>query len=174
MPPTDPNLRSANPKDLLGKQKPPLELVPPSALVECALVMGLGARKYGPYNWRRHSVRHSIYLAAALRHLLQAIDGEKVDAESGRPHEAHAMACMAILLDALHGGNLIEDLPDPGPVSKVIEESTVKMKLEEPPKLFNPILRGPEIVIDEKDRAPLPGRSIPSAVSNINREFDNL
>jgi len=114
--------KPTNPKDLLGLKKTPLRLLPPTASIECSMVMGLGAKKYGAYNWRENSVRHTVYLEAALRHILQALDGEDADKESGRPHEAHAMACMAILLDAKHGGNLIDDRNKSGTVAKLIDE----------------------------------------------------
>lgn len=89
-------------------------------------VFGLGAKKYGAYNWRTAGVRHTVYLEAAMRHILQALDGEKVDGESDQPHEAHAMACMAIILDAKSVGKLIDDLPPPGNVTEVIARLTEK------------------------------------------------
>lgn len=111
---------TTNPKDLIGLKKAPLRLFPPVALVEGAAVMGLGAKKYGPYNWRENAVRHTVYLEAAMRHLIQAMDGEEVDPESGRPHEAHVLACMAIVLDAKHSGNLIDDRNKSGKVTGVL------------------------------------------------------
>ena len=50
-----------------------------------------------------------MYLEAALRHIFLAMDGEDQDEETGLPHEAHAMACMAIILDAKESGCLKED-----------------------------------------------------------------
>jgi hypothetical protein len=113
-----------NPKDLIGDTKPQLQLVPPALSICVSKVMALGAKKYGSFNWRTKKVRHSVYLAAALRHILQALDGEKIDPESGQPHEAHAAACMAILLDAKELGCLVDDLPPPGPAAKLIARLT--------------------------------------------------
>jgi hypothetical protein len=113
-----------NPKDLEGMKKPPLRLFPPAAIIFGSRVMELGAKKYGPYNWRSKAVKHSIYLEAALRHILQALDGEKKDPDSGVPHEAHALSCMAIILDAMAHGNMIDDLPDPGPAAELIKQLT--------------------------------------------------
>jgi dATP/dGTP diphosphohydrolase len=113
-----------NPKDALGLKKPPLRLVPSSALFYMARVMGLGAAKYGPYNWRERKVRRSIYLEAAMRHILSALDGEDIDPESGVPHEAHAAACMGIVLDALATGNLVDDRPVKGAAARLIAEHT--------------------------------------------------
>ncbi len=115
-----------NPKDRIGDTKPPLRLVPPPALVKIAMVMGLGAKKYGPYNWREKKVRYTVYLEAALRHIYSALDGEEIDPESGQPHTAHAAACMAILLDAQATGNLIDDRPPAGCAAKLIAELTAK------------------------------------------------
>ncbi len=114
----------SNPKDLIGLTKPPLRLVPPALMIYVSKVMALGAEKYGPYNWREKKVRHSIYLEAAMRHILAVLDGEDSDPESGLPHEAHAAACMTILLDAMATGNLINDRPTPGAAAKLIKEFT--------------------------------------------------
>ena len=119
----------SNPKDLVGETKPQLHLVPPAALIYMAKVMELGAKKYGPYNWRSNKVRHTVYLSAALRHLLTALDGESIDPESGSLHVAHAAACMAIIMDAKATGNLIDDLPIPGKAAELIKQLTVKKAL---------------------------------------------
>lgn len=116
----------ANPKDAFGLQKVPLRLIPAPALARLAMVMQLGAAKYGAYNWRSKSVKFSVYLEAAMRHILSTLDGEMTDPESSQPHTAHAMACMAILLDAVESGNIINDLPTPGTFSKLVAELTSK------------------------------------------------
>lgn len=116
----------ANPKDALGYKKPNVTLVPSTAILYCAKVMELGAKKYGAYNWRANAVNRTVYLAAAMRHIMQSLDGEELDPESGMPHEASAMACMAIILDALATGNLIDDRPIKGTASKVINDLTIK------------------------------------------------
>jgi hypothetical protein len=117
-----------NPKDRIGSTKPPLHLIPSGAEIPESLVMALGARKYGPFNWRWSKVKASIYIAAARRHLLQWFDGEDDDLESGVSHLAHARACLGILLDALATGNLIDDRPAGGAASELIEEYTGKRK----------------------------------------------
>jgi hypothetical protein len=119
-----------NPKDRLGSLKPQLSLVPAAATIYEAKVFALGARKYGAYNWRTKKVRHTIYLEAALRHILSALDGEDVDPESGCPHEAHARACMGIILDAKATGNLIDDRPTKGAAGRLIAELTEKKDAE--------------------------------------------
>jgi len=113
-----------NPKDQVGAKKPPVHLIPAAAEIAESLVMALGARKYGPYNWRRTKVRASIYVAAARRHLLQWFDGQDDDPESGVSHLAHARACLGILLDAVATGNVVDDRPPVGVASALIEKHT--------------------------------------------------
>jgi hypothetical protein len=105
----------ANPKDVLGVQKSALRLVPPALAIEVAPVMQLGAKKYGPYNWREKPVRLAIYLEAMLRHVYAVMDGEWLDPESGRPHVAHVAASAGIVLDADAIGNLIWEEQEEGP-----------------------------------------------------------
>jgi hypothetical protein len=106
-----PGLPDTNPKTAFGVQKAPLHLIPPAALLAVAGVMGLGAKKYGAYNWRQHAVSASVYQAAAMRHLLAWWGGEEVDPESGESHLAHAIACCAIVLDAAAVAKLNDDRP---------------------------------------------------------------
>jgi hypothetical protein len=120
----DPNRSAENPKDRVGAGKPPLHLIPPAAEILEAVVMGLGAKKYGPYNWRMTKVRATVYIAAAKRHLAQWLDGQDDDPESGVSHLAHARACLGILLDALATGHLIDDRPNPGTATKLIDMFT--------------------------------------------------
>jgi len=116
---------STNPKDIVGVRKPALCLVPQSANILEAVVLGLGARKYGSaFNWREKHVKASIYLSAAMRHLAQWFDGQDDDAESGVSHLAHARACLGILLDALATGHLIDDRPPAGVSTELIEALT--------------------------------------------------
>lgn len=95
-----------NPKDLIGNTKLGLRHVPLGALYEMAVAMDDGARKYGPFNWRAHPVRADVYVDAAKRHMEAWVHGEERAGDSGGHHLAHAMACMAILLDAQHHGTL--------------------------------------------------------------------
>jgi hypothetical protein len=110
-----------NPKDLLGIKKVRLGLVPPSSMIYQALAMEDGAKKYGPYNWRANKVISSVYLDAAIRHLLQYMDGEDLAEDSQKPHLGHALACIGIIVDAKETGNLIDDRPLRGAASKLIE-----------------------------------------------------
>jgi len=115
---------SDNPKDAIGARKPPLHLIPASAEIAEAVVMALGAKKYGPFNWRKANIRASIYVSAARRHLAQWFDGEDFDEESEASHIAHARACLGILFDAMATGHWIDDRPPKGEASRLIKEST--------------------------------------------------
>jgi len=113
-----------NPKTTQGVKKPSLSKVPPAALAYMALAMMDGADKYGPFNWRDRKVTSSIYVDATMRHLLAWWDGEQNAKDSGYPHLAHALACLAIIVDALETGNLNDDRPRPGAFSDIIERYT--------------------------------------------------
>ena len=130
-----PDGSAENPKDRIGAGKPPLHLIPPAAEILEAVVMGLGARKYGEYNWRTSKVRATVYIAAAKRHLAQWLDGQDDDPESGVSHLAHARACLGVLLDAIATGNVIDDRPTAGPAAELIQKHTKTVSLTSPPQL---------------------------------------
>lgn len=100
-----------NPKDIAGQSKPQLHLIPAAALPVVARVMELGARKYGPYNWREKPIAHTAYISAAMRHLLAFLNGEDLDPESGQSHIAHAAAGLLILEDAMRVETAKDDRP---------------------------------------------------------------
>lgn len=117
-----------NPKTVFGLTKPSLSKCPPSAILYMALGFMDGARKYGPFNWRGNKVSASIYIDACKRHLDSWFDGEECASDSGFPHLAHALACIAIIVDAKECGVLNDDRPLPGGMSRLIEEWTAFMK----------------------------------------------
>lgn len=113
---------STNPKDLEGNKKPPISLVPPSVMIHLAIAFKEGAEKYGAYNWRTKKVQSMIYLDAALRHILAVIDGEDIDPESGKHHLDGALASLAVYIDALETGNLIDTRPVKGVGGQLIRK----------------------------------------------------
>lgn len=102
---------SLNPKDIAGRSKPQLGLIPTNAMVPIARVMELGARKYGPYNWRYKPIGMMTYLHAMKRHIEDVINGVDIDPESDEPHLAHVASGAMIVLDAQAKGTLREDRP---------------------------------------------------------------
>ena len=134
MPPVDSTVVSralnsadqANPKAAFGSSKPSLALIPGSVLVETAGVFELGAKKYGPFNWRITKVEAMTYANAAMRHIMSWLDGEDTDPESAKSHLGHAVASLGIILDALHTNNLIDNRPPTGATARLIVENTKK------------------------------------------------
>lgn len=98
-----------NPKDMIGSAKLPLHLWPTTASAMGCLGLLDGALKYGRSNFRQIGVRASIYADACKRHVNAWFEGEDVDPDSGLPHLAHALACLAILVDAQAAGKLYDD-----------------------------------------------------------------
>ena len=104
-----PDPQPSNPKDILGTNKIPKHLWPSIASDLGALALLDGAEKYGRSNWRAAAVRASIYYDALNRHMDKWFEGENIDADSGLPHLAHALACLGLLVDAITVGTLIDD-----------------------------------------------------------------
>jgi hypothetical protein len=73
--------------------------------------MELGAKKYGPFNWRDTPIGHTPYISAMFRHLIAFASGEDLDPESGQPHLAHIASGAMILLDAREVGSAKDDRP---------------------------------------------------------------
>lgn len=111
-----------NPKTGEGLKKVPLHLVPPSSTHYLAVAFNDGASKYGPYNWRDSQISASVYYAAAKRHLDAWWDGEDVAHDSKVEHLAHAMACMAIMLDAASINKINDDRPTKGAASELQQQ----------------------------------------------------
>ena len=113
--------RAANPKTAIGRSKPAmLSVIPPAGLLHLGEVMKLGAKKYGPFNWRVEPVPAEVYVDAAMRHLMSWYDGEDEDPESGQSHLAHVMACCAIIIDAKEHGKLDDNRPAKGRIGEMI------------------------------------------------------
>lgn len=106
------SLPDDNPKSKFGTKKAPtFSVIPMSAILVEGQVMALGAAKYGPFNWREKNVAASVYLDAAMRHLVALNAGEDNDPESLVSHAGHVRACMGIFIDAIEQGCLIDDRP---------------------------------------------------------------
>ncbi len=102
---------SINPKDLIGITKTPVSLLPTEGILHGAMAMKHGSEKYGAYNWRDKKIQYTIYLDAILRHVIQCIDREDVDKDSGLHPLAHVIAGASIVLDAIKHDCLIDNRP---------------------------------------------------------------
>ncbi len=80
------------------QDKPRMELLSPVALQEMAIVLGIGAVKYGDHNWA-NGFKWSRLYGAILRHLLSHMGGEDKDPETGRSHLAHAACGLMFLIE---------------------------------------------------------------------------
>ena len=99
-----------NPKTRAGgANKVPLHLVPATAVAHMARAVGDGGTKYQPYNWRAEPISASVYYGAARRHIDAWWEGEDHARDSGVHHLAHAMACLAMILDTMERPGCLND-----------------------------------------------------------------
>jgi hypothetical protein len=116
--------KPVNPKDGISATKLPLHLWPETASVLGSLALMEGMLKYGRLNWRGTEVRASVYVGALKRHLNEWMEGCDADAMSGLHPLAHALACLAIIVDAQAAGKLIDDRNYPGGYDALVREQT--------------------------------------------------
>jgi hypothetical protein len=113
--------KPVNPRDGIGNTKLPLHLWPTPATAHGCLALLDGMLKYGRLNWRGTDVRASVYVGALMRHAAEWMEGQTSDPKSGLHPLAHALACIAILLDAEAAGTLIDDRNYPGGYAELTE-----------------------------------------------------
>ena len=123
-------LEDKNEKTANGLKKPHLFLNPPTALLVMseAFKDGISPDKYSPYNWRDDGASVSIFLSACQRHIMSWMDGEENAKDSKVHHLGHAMACLAIIIDAQYCGKLIDDRPPKADTAGLIDLLTVTTK----------------------------------------------
>jgi hypothetical protein len=80
------------------QEKPRMDLLSTEALIQISKVLGEGATKYSPQNWRK-GLAWSRVLGAAMRHLTAFNGGEDKDPETGLSHLAHLGCCTMFLLE---------------------------------------------------------------------------
>ena len=117
-----------NPKDMIGCDKLPLHLWPETATILGALGLLDGALKYGRLNFREAGIRASIYCDAVKRHINAWFEGEDSDPDSGLPHMCHALACLAIIVDADVKGILTDDRMYPTNYREFVKKMTPHVK----------------------------------------------
>jgi len=123
-----PSDKLTNPKDIIGSDKLPLHLWPTTATAMGCLGFLEGALKYGRSNFRAVGVRSSIYYDAARRHLDAWWEGEDNAPDSGLPHLAHLLACVAILVDAQACNKLNDDRMYPGGYREFADDLTKEVR----------------------------------------------
>ena len=120
--------KPTNPKDLIGSDKLPLDLVPGTTKAYLTLGHLEGHLKYGLVNWREAGVKTSIYLGALDRHIEKFKNGQWEDPATLVPHLANAITCLSIIIDAYECGKLIDDRPKSAPVAELIDKFSDKVK----------------------------------------------
>jgi len=105
--------------------KPRYSLIPPKGMEEFVKVLTYGAEKYDDHNWKKVPDLQSRYYDALQRHVAAYRAGELVDGESGLPHLAHAMCCVAFMME-----DSLNEMP-PGSVSTFNESMDPPTSMEE-------------------------------------------
>jgi hypothetical protein len=105
------DLKPTNSKDKAATSRLDLSLFPDTAAAYGALAMVEGDCKYGGYNYRPGGVLASVYVAACRRHLSKWYNGQDEDAKTKVHHLASALACIAVMIDAIECGVLQDDRP---------------------------------------------------------------
>ncbi len=116
--------KPTNPKDAIASTKLPLHLWPATATAMGCLGLLDGATKYGLNNYRALGAKASVYVGAVKRHLDAWMEGEDNASDSGVPHLANALACLAILVDCQAAGNLVDDRSYPGGYHELVGSLT--------------------------------------------------
>lgn len=84
------------------------DLLPMEEIEDIVKVYHAGAKKYGPNKWQNLDNGFERYRAAAARHLMEYMKGERVDSDTGCFHLAqYAWNCIAMLWYDKHGKGLI-------------------------------------------------------------------
>ena len=114
-----------NPKDAVGVKKwRQFTTIPFPVIWELGVAMLEGARKYGRHNFRAAPVRGSVYVDAAMGHIVSWWEGEDIDEDSRISHLTKAIASLVVLRDAMIQGKFIDDRP---PASKDISDNLQKV-----------------------------------------------
>lgn len=76
-----------------NKTKPKVDYILhyPKVIKVLARILEIGEVKYAPFNWKKGGNTDASYLAAALRHMLDFVNGEPFDKEYATHHIGHAI-----------------------------------------------------------------------------------
>jgi len=113
--------QAVDPKTAQPK-KPAIQYVPVALIKECSDALEEGRIKYGTAKWRETKTESMTYLGGALRHIYAYIEGEDIDPDSitGKSHLAGAIASLAILVDCIAMGTVVDNRPPKGPGAKLM------------------------------------------------------
>ncbi len=104
--------KDTNPKDAVGIRKwRVFTTIPFTVIWELGVAMLEGSRKYGRHNYRVAGVRSSVYIDAAMGHLLSWWEGEDDDPDTGLSHIIKSIASLTVLRDAMIHGKMVDDRP---------------------------------------------------------------
>lgn len=120
-----------NNKDTAGSMKAALKVVPPSLMIAASGPLKHGADKYGAFNWRTEPISLMGHLEAVYRHLFAYQDGEDNAWDSNMSHLDHALAGLAVIVDAAAYGTLKDDRVL-GPSGLMLREREIHDKLPPP------------------------------------------
>ncbi len=119
---------SQNPKNVAARSRIKPSLLPAAGIIHGAHAAMDGARKYGPYNWRKEKIALMEYVSACQRHLMDFQDGENDAPDSQCHHLGHVIATCAIMLDAIENGCVIDDRPPPGNAPAILNRLRAKVE----------------------------------------------
>ena len=168
------NKKNTNPKDRMSADRLDLSLFPVLASAYGALAMTEGGLKYGPFNWREpgEGVRATVYYAACRRHMDKWLSREWEDPDTGVPHLASALACIAILIDAMETGCLKDDRPKFHPGDRDMFAGVMRMltdKAKHLHKMF-PQAQAQTQTPTPEPSSPLPSFPMPPALSGVDKD----
>ncbi|MDH1266730.1 DUF5664 domain-containing protein [Rhizobium pusense] len=105
--------KESNPKDNFGIKKwRQFTTVPLTVLCEVGVAMLEGHKKgYGRHNYRVSGVKASVYVDAAMGHIMQWWEGEDIDDDSKLSHITKAISSLVVLRDAMIEQQLNDDRP---------------------------------------------------------------
>ncbi|EGL63604.1 hypothetical protein AGRO_3673 [Agrobacterium sp. ATCC 31749] len=133
--------KETNPKDGFGIRKwRQFATVPMTVMCEVGVAMLEGAAKYGRHNYRVTGVKASVYVDAAMGHIMQWWEGEDIDDDSKLSHITKAISSLVVLRDAMIQQQLNDDRPPKanldavrGELQRVVDEIFAKYPEGVPP-----------------------------------------
>lgn len=139
------SVKETNPKDAVGVKKwRQFVSIPMTVMAEVGVGMLEGGMKYRRHNYRVAGVRASIYIDAAMGHLMQWWEGEDTDKDSGLNHVTKAICSLVVLRDAMIQNMLNDDRPPKANLDAVRAElqKTVEALFERYPEPLPPYVEG--------------------------------